>query len=118
MACTLDLDRRTKLSASEKTTILRLLEKGKASDLLDLLLGDSPYHVTGEVEFASNDERDAYLMTIEHLRFVSKYGAQAGPIKENGRVYFAYPDYFERWFQLGTPGLTQEDLLSYLSGAA
>jgi hypothetical protein len=36
-------------------------------------------------------------------------------VQENGRVYFPYPDYFEKWFQFGTPGLTQDDLLSYLS---
>ncbi|MDR5777682.1 MULTISPECIES: hypothetical protein [unclassified Caballeronia] len=103
------------MSAADKTTIVKLLEEGKASDLVDLILGDSPYRVTGETEFESNDERDAYVMTIEHLRFVSKYGAQAGPIKENGRVYFAYPDYFEKWFQLGTPGLAQEDVLNYVN---
>ncbi|WP_143752063.1 hypothetical protein [Burkholderia sp. SRS-W-2-2016] len=100
------------MSAADKESILKLMGDGKALDLVDLILGDSPCRVTGEVKFASNEERDAYVMTIEHLRFVSKYGAQAGPVKENGRVYFAYPDYFEKWLQLGTPGLTQEDLLS------
>ncbi|MGF6873165.1 hypothetical protein [Paraburkholderia sp. MM5477-R1] len=106
------------MSAADKETVLKLMEEGKALDLVDLILGDSPYRVTGEVEFASNEERDAYVMTIEHLRFVSKYGTQPGPVKENGRVHFTYLDYFERWFQLGTPGLTQEDLLSYLNKAA
>lgn len=105
------------MSAADKETILKLLDAGKASDLVDLILGDSPYRVSGEAVFASNDARDACVMTIEHLRFVSKYGAQPGPVKEGSRVYFAYPDYFEMWFQLGTPGLTQDDLLSYLSRA-
>ncbi|CBJ37743.1 protein of unknown function [Ralstonia solanacearum CMR15] len=106
------------MSAADKESILKLLETGKASDLVDLILGDSPCRVSGEAEFASNDARDAYVMTIEHLRFVSKYGAQPGPIKERGGVHFAYPDYCEKWLQLGTPGLSQEDLLSYLSRAA
>lgn len=114
----LELDWGTELSAADKETVLELLEEGKASDLVDLILGDSPYRVTGEAIFANDDERDAYVMTIEHLRFVARYGPQAGPVKENGRVYLPYPDYFEKWFQLGTPGLTQADLVSYLGKTA
>jgi hypothetical protein len=103
------------VSVADKKTILKLLDAGHASDLVDLILGDSPYRITGEPEFTSDEAKLSYVMTIEHLRYVGQYGARAGPIKENGRVYFAYPDYFEKWFELGTPGLTQEDLLGYLS---
>jgi hypothetical protein len=103
------------MSTADKTMVLSLIEKGKAEDLVDLILGDSAYRVSGEVEFSSDEERDVYVMTIEHLRFISRYGMQSGPVKENGKVHFPYPDYFEKWFEVGTPGLTQEDLRNYMA---
>ncbi|KVH56614.1 MULTISPECIES: hypothetical protein [Burkholderia] len=105
------------MSAADRSEILRLVDGGHALDLVDLLLGDSSYRVSPTIEyFPSDDARNAYVMTIEHLRFVSAHGKQDGFVKVGQRVYFAYPEYFRNWLDWGTPGLTQEDLLNYLRG--
>ncbi|MNV64690.1 hypothetical protein D3C71_1573450 [compost metagenome] len=63
--------------------------------------------------FSSDDEKYSYVMTVEHLRFVSKYGNRIGPVKEGGKIYFPYPDYFEKWLNFGVPGISQDDLDNY-----
>lgn len=98
---------------ASRDSILKLIDSGKAGDLLDLLLGDSSLRVSAAPSFLGDDEKYSYLMTVEHLRFVSKYGSGKSPIKEGGKIYFAHPDYFAQWLDFGAPGIAQEDLDNY-----
>jgi hypothetical protein len=67
-----------------------------------------------EVPGLAMDEVYVLRMAWEHAVFVGEFGLQANSVVQNERVFSAYPDYFERWLELGCRGLHQEELEAYL----
>lgn len=96
--------------ATKKVLINNLINNGKAQHILDIMLGDDPDRISENPIFINQESKDSYVMTIEHLRFMIKFGNQKKPIKDSGKIFFPYPEYFEAWMDFGAPGITEEDL--------
>jgi hypothetical protein len=102
-----------------KQKILALVQQGKSSDLLDLVLGESRhsrsdagcYLVTGI------EAKELHAAAISHLRFLSEFGNAESPVRHNNRLHFAFPEEFSQWLELGAPGLPTADLDRYCGEA-
>lgn len=101
---------------SQNIEIIRyLLEKGRAKELRDIMFGESEF-TSPESELKLNgwEEKKAWRMAFAHVEFVSKYGNEKTLVKEDGKIYSAYPDEFNEWLNLGAPGIPWQDLFAYL----
>ncbi|ODB85651.1 hypothetical protein A3194_12520 [Candidatus Thiodiazotropha endoloripes] len=101
---------------SANVDILReFLLKGRAKDLLDMLKGESKYNIEIDEDLSLDKEtRKVWRMAISHVEFVSKFGLIKQKAEERGHFYSAYPRDFDNWLSLGAPGITQEEIESYL----
>ncbi|QHD07196.1 hypothetical protein PspR76_16270 [Pseudomonas sp. R76] len=100
----------------EKVEAIRqLVNVGRARDVLAFVEGDSSY-VTSESVGAPQEleYRRLWILVVHHLRFVSKYGAHSSGIMKDGKYLTAFPQEFDRWLQIGAPGVSSGDLDMYL----
>jgi hypothetical protein len=99
----------------DQAIVQKMLRAGKANDLLDLMSGESKYTSDNSELILNNlEEKKAWRMSLEHVKFVAKYGLDVDKVEEGSKFYSAYPDDFEKWLGLGAPGLVEEDLNNYL----
>ncbi|MFZ6747113.1 hypothetical protein ACO0LC_28170 [Undibacterium sp. JH2W] len=95
--------------------IRKLLENGRAQDLLSLMNGESKYSSESSENLpSSKEEVNTYWMAIEHVTFVLKYGFNIKKVQDGTQFYSACPDYFEKWLTDGCPGIVNNDLNNYL----
>lgn len=95
--------------------IKKMLELGRASDLVKLMEGESEYSSDSKDNIpVSKEELYTYSMALEHVRFVEKYGLEVGEIEEAGKVYVACPEYFDSWLSHGAKGVEYGEIYSYL----
>lgn len=95
--------------------IRHLVEKGRAKDLKDIMFGESEFtSPESELELNEWEEKKAWRMAFAHVEFVSKYGNEKTGVEENGKFYSAYPEEFNKWLNLGAPGMPWHDLFAYL----
>jgi hypothetical protein len=103
--------------------VRQLIASGHAADLADLMVGDSPFNAEAtQSDLTLPAEREkkiamlyAARMAWEHVTFLAKFGRHAtGSIKQDQRVYSAYPEYFEKWIEDGCTGLLLSDVQRYL----
>lgn len=95
--------------------VRKLVETGRAQDILDLLEGESEYTSPEYWSFSLIGEHGrAYMMAIHYLRFVAEFGLAREVMIEDGNVRRAYPDDFDHWLQLGAPGIIANEFNDYL----
>lgn len=95
--------------------IARVVDAGRASDILLLLEGESEY-TSAEFEGAPADRELAKLWTIVHyhLRFVAEFGNCPETIMKDGKWLSPFPDEFSEWLKIGAPGIAKSELDNYL----
>ena len=100
----------------KNVNILReFLQKGRSIDLLDLLKGESMYNIDTNEELPLNkDTSKIWRMAISHVEFITKSGIDRTKAEEDSKFYSAHPDDFEKWLEIGAPGITQEEIEMYL----
>lgn len=99
----------------KKEVIQRMIEVGRASDLVEIMEGDSEYCTDSSENIPkTKDEIYNYGMALKHIQFIDKFGLEVQEVEENGYFFKAYPDYFERWLDQGCLGIFREDLMAYL----
>ena len=93
-----------------------LIDNGRAEQLNELIIGTSKYCVEEPADAVPiNDEnRKFWQLTMNHLHFISKHGQEKNSMEIDGYYECAYPDEFEKWMELGCPGLSQIELNEYL----
>ena len=106
------------MSADNRTKVdlLRaLMAARRYADLYELVVGISKYNIASvSSRRMTSEEERAWQMTMHHLDFLSKYGDSASFIEINRRKWFAYPEEFGKWLELGAPGITIAELHAYL----
>lgn len=97
------------------TAIKKMVERGRSSDLLDLMQGESPY-TSADSELILNglEEKQPWRMALEHLKFIVEFGNVEGVVEKDSKFYSAYPEEFQQWLSIGAPGLVKSDLEEYL----
>lgn len=92
---------------SKKEIIYSLLKNGLAAELLSILQGDSRFSDSASLG-APEDRMLARLWIAAqyHLEFISIFGNENYPREFNGRVISPFPEDFEKWIEIGAPGLT------------
>lgn len=95
--------------------IRRLISAGRAKDVLAFVEGDSPY-ISNECEGAPQEPefRRLWILVVHHLRFVSACGANSPRNIKDGKYLTDFPQEFDRWLQVGAPGISCGDLAAYL----
>lgn len=98
------------------TDILKkMLKPDRVSDLYDLMQGESKYSTDSTENMPSTEEEiEARHLAIEHVWFVSKFGMAKSKVVVGAKVHTAYPEYFEKWLELGAPGIVSEEVEAYL----
>ncbi len=101
---------------SPKISILRQIMAAKRyAALHELVVGISKYSIAEEPsKDMNNDEQCAWQLTMHHLEFLSKYGDSSPMVEINGRKWFAHPEEFDGWLELGAPGVSLDELRAYL----
>lgn len=100
----------------EKTEIIRrLIDAGRARDVLEFVEGDSPYISETSPGAPQEPElRRLWILVVHHLRFISEFGILAVREYKDGRCLTAFPDEFEQWLQVGAPGISNDDIGAFL----
>lgn len=98
-------------------TIKYLLENGRASDLEEMMEGESKYsrRLVNAVSRMDTHAARSKSMALHYVRFVAKFGLAILEAELDGKTYFARPADFDNWLVLGAPGIAEEDLREYLS---
>jgi hypothetical protein len=101
-----------------KHEIIRdLLENGRASDLQEMMEGESKYNRGNADAIAITDKLGARSksMALHYVRFVAKFGRAVSEAELNGKTYFARPNDFDSWLSRGAPGISEDELSNYLA---
>lgn len=99
----------------DKSILIKMLKNGKAQDLLELMSGESAYtNENSELILNGWEEKKAWRMSLEHVQFISQFGLEVDKAEESSKFFSAYPEEFNEWLELGSPGLVEEDLMNYL----
>jgi hypothetical protein len=95
--------------------IARIVDAGRASDIILLLEGESVY-TSEEFEGAPAERELAKLWTIAqyHLRFIAEFGNRTDTILKDGKWLSAFPNEFSEWLKAGAPGIASCELDRYL----
>jgi hypothetical protein len=95
--------------------IRKIVDGGRAPDLLLILEGESPYTSEDSVG-APHDPALARLWTatLYHLRFLAEFGNRSDTVLKDGRWLSAFPNEFSEWLNAGSPGVTDSELERYL----
>lgn len=95
---------------AKKELIRALISDGCARELLDLLRGLSPFcepPSPGAIELAPIEEIRLVAAARNHLAFIAEFGSErAHVITDDGAHHFASPQKFQKWLEIGAPGLT------------
>ena len=95
--------------------IKKLLACGRASDLLEILMGMSEFNLpSSSKESMTDDGQRLWQMALLHLQFVSDYGMDASEFNDKGKQHFAYPREFDQWLVSGHPGVEKQEIIDYL----
>ena len=102
-------------SLEKMEMIQRILDAGRANDLLLLLEGESP-HSESTISGFPLDRHLSSLCVIAtyHLRFVAEFGNRIDTVKKDGKWLSPFPEKFAEWVSSGAPGITTNELESYL----
>ncbi|MGK5060462.1 hypothetical protein ACQ4WY_26355 [Janthinobacterium sp. LB2P49] len=103
-------------TASPLIAILRQVMAAKRyAALYEIVVGISKYNKGEESPIDMSEyEQSAWQLVIHHLEYLSKYGDSTPMVEVNGRKWFAHPEQFEIWLELGAPGVALDELQSYL----
>ena len=95
--------------------IRRLISVGRARDVLAFVEGDSSY-ISSECGGAPQEPeyRRMWILVVHHLRFISAYGSNSPGKTKDGKYLTGFPQEFDRWLQIGAPGISSGDLAAYL----
>src|SRR5215207_1943207 len=95
--------------------ISRIVDSGRAPDLLLILEGESPY-TSEDSEGAPSDPVLArlWMAALYHLRFVAEFGNRSDTVLKDGKWLSAFPNEFSEWLDTGSPGVTDGELTRYL----
>ena len=104
-------------NSDPKISILRQIMAAKRyAALYEIVVGISKFNIKEESsQDMTDDEQHAWQLTIHHLEFLSKYGDSSPMVEINGRTWFAHPEEFEAWLELGAPGVSLSELRGYLA---
>ena len=95
--------------------IKKMMESGRAGDVLDFVEGDSVYISDASEGAPQNPElRRIWVLIVHHLRFVSEFGEVKDVQLKNGKYFSPNFDAFDKWLKEGAPGVAYEDLVAYL----
>lgn len=96
--------------------LVKLLLKNKRyNDLLDLLNETSEFTGSTVTNIPNTkDEIEFIIKANHHICFLSKYGNTNNIVIENGKVYQAYPEFFEKWLESGAKGIEECEIQEYL----
>jgi hypothetical protein len=105
-----------KMSLSEYTTNIKaLVENGRAEELRKLMEGESEYtSPESELVLENIEVSKVWRMALEHVRFVSEFGLNKNKVEIGNHFYSSYPDDFEKWLEIGAPGLPKKDFEAYI----
>lgn len=95
--------------------IQKIMDAGRAGDLLLLLEGESPYSESANAGFTFDRHLSSLcVIATYHLRFVSEFGNRTDTVKKDGKWLSPFPEKFAEWVSSGAPGITASELESYL----
>src|SRR5690242_10603014 len=102
--------------AAHKEGAIRWLLTNRANDLRELMEGESAYTLPSSlgISKASRDEGRAWTVALYHVRFATKFGLAQSQVWEGTHLHSAFPEEFETWLSMGAPGISDEELTSYL----
>ncbi|MDP9912416.1 hypothetical protein J2W27_004542 [Variovorax boronicumulans] len=91
--------------------IQQILARNQYSQLYDLVVGVSKYSIgKPPLPTMTKEEEKCRQMAMFHLEFLTRFGDSSSEMEERGRQWFAYPVEFEKWLQIGSPGVSLEEL--------
>lgn len=92
-----------------------LVANGRASDLLEILMGMSKFNLPSSSKEPMTDEgQRQWQMALLHFRFINEYGLGASEVNNKGKQYFAYPKEFDQWLDSGHSGIEKQEIIDYL----
>ncbi|MFZ6655393.1 hypothetical protein [Undibacterium sp. TJN19] len=95
--------------------IKKMLENGRALDLLMIMEGESSYNSPNSEGSPTDRELGTlWVMTIHHLRFVAEFGNKSGSLRKDGKWFNSFPEDFSAWLEAGAPGVSEFDLSQYV----
>ncbi|MES9906170.1 MAG: hypothetical protein ABW168_26260 [Sedimenticola sp.] len=104
------------MSKPDIQIVLNMLSQGRANDLVELMLGESHFSIENKPETPKNKEESRkWRMALSYVEFVAKFGLGVEKGEYDGKAYISYPDDFQKWLEIGAPGISQEEISEYLT---
>lgn len=91
--------------------IREILERNKYTQLYELIVGISKYSIgKPPLPKMTKEEEKSRTMAMFHLEFLMRFGGALSDVEEEGRLWFAYPLDFKKWVEIGSPGVSLDEL--------